>query len=157
MIEDERRYRWDRRFLQLAGLVASWSKDPSTKTGAVIVRPDRTVVSVGYNGFPRKMPDTDEHYADREEKYSRIIHCEINALITAREPVVGYTLYTWPFLSCDRCFVQMSQAGLTRFVAPRATHDQLARWGAAFVRVREYARAMNIEVSEVEPFDGHPL
>jgi deoxycytidylate deaminase len=34
-----------------------WSKDPSTKVGAVIVRPDLTVASIGYNGFPRGMSD----------------------------------------------------------------------------------------------------
>jgi dCMP deaminase len=139
---------WDRRFLELAGLVASWSKDPSTKTGAVITRPDRTVVSLGYNGFPRKMPDVPAYLQEREEKYSRIIHCEINALLTAREPVAGYTLYTWPFLSCDRCFVQLAQAGITRFVAPQATTEQLARWGPSFAKVRQYAEEMDIELKE---------
>ena len=52
--------KWDRRFLALAEHVADWSKDPSTKTGAVIVRPDRTIASMGYNGFPRGMADTDD-------------------------------------------------------------------------------------------------
>jgi dCMP deaminase len=130
--------KWDLRFLKLAELVASWSKDPSTKTGAVIVRPDRSVASLGFNGFPQSMPDTPEHYANRDEKYSRIVHCEVNAQIFAREPLQGYTLYTWPFLSCDRCAVQMLQAGIKKFVAPTATEDQLTRWGAAFEKVRRY-------------------
>lgn len=34
--------KWDQRFLELAKVVSTWSKDPSTKTGAVIVRPDKT-------------------------------------------------------------------------------------------------------------------
>lgn len=29
---------WDNRFFAMADLVASWSKDPSTRVGAVIVR-----------------------------------------------------------------------------------------------------------------------
>ena len=70
-------------FLELAKLASTRSKDPSTKTGAVIVRPNKTVVSVGFNGFPQGMPDDEELYKDRDEKYSRIVHCEVNALIFA--------------------------------------------------------------------------
>ena len=64
--------KWDSRFLELAKLVSTWSKDPSTKTGAVIVRPDRSVASIGFNGFPVKMSDHQELYDNREEKYSRL-------------------------------------------------------------------------------------
>lgn len=130
--------KWDLRFLDLAKLVASWSKDPSTQTGAVIVAPDRRIVSVGFNGFPKGMPDGEELYANREEKYSRIVHCEVNALIFAGQLPAGCTLYTWPFLSCDRCCVQMIQAGIIRFVAPQATAEQLTRWGPAFERTKRY-------------------
>jgi deoxycytidylate deaminase len=48
-----RRLKWDLRFLELAKLVASWSKDPSTQTGAVFVGRDNGIISVGYNGFPQ--------------------------------------------------------------------------------------------------------
>ena len=140
--------KWDFRFLQMAKLISSWSKDPSTQTGAVIVRPNRTVAGVGFNGFPQAMPDTEDNYANRDEKYSRIVHCEINALLFSSGGVVGSTLYTWPFLSCDRCCVQMAQAGIVRFVAPSPTQDQDDRWGAAFERVRKYCKEMNIEVLE---------
>jgi dCMP deaminase len=134
----------------MAKLISTWSYDPSTQTGAVIMRPNKSVASVGYNGFPQKMNDTPDLYASREEKYSRIIHCEMNALLFANERVVGYTLYTYPFISCDRCFVHMCQAGITRFVAPQATPDQLTRWGEAFNRVRNYADEMNVELIEID-------
>ena len=42
--------KWNNRFMELAFLVASWSKDPSTKTGAVIVGPDKEIRATGYNG-----------------------------------------------------------------------------------------------------------
>jgi dCMP deaminase len=129
--------KWEHRFLDLARLISSWSKDPSTQVGAVIVRPDRTIVSCGYNGFPRLMPDG---FTTREDKLSRTIHGEINALLTAREPVHGCTLYTWPFLSCDRCFVQLVQAGITTFIAPV---NKDPRWEEAFARVRKYAAEIN--------------
>lgn len=140
--------KWDRRYLEMAKLVSTWSKDPSTQTGAVIVRPDKSVASVGFNGFPMKMPDHDAHYNNREEKYSRIVHCEMNAALFAREPLQGYTLYTYPFMSCDRCFVHMVQLGITRFVYPKATEDQLTRWGDAFNRVLKYAEECGVEMIE---------
>lgn len=141
--------KWDLRYLNMARLVSTWSKDPSTQTGAVIVREDKSIASVGFNGFPRSMPDTPELYNNREEKYSRIVHCEMNALLFLSENVKNYTLYTWPFMSCDRCFVHMVQAGITRFVAPEATPELLTRWGDAFDRVRMYARETNVELIEV--------
>ena len=69
--------KWNSRFLTLAALVASWSKDPSTKTGAVIVRGDKTVASVGYNGFVQGADDDPAIYADRQRKYDLIIHCTV--------------------------------------------------------------------------------
>lgn len=142
--------KWDKRFLDQAKLIASWSKDPSTQTGAVIVRPDHSIVSSGYNGFPKSMPDSLALYANRDEKYSRIVHCEMNAALFARQDLHGCTLYTYPFISCDRCFVHMLQVGIVRFVAPKATEEQLTRWGAAFERVRGYAKEAGVELIEVD-------
>jgi dCMP deaminase len=137
--------KWDLRFLQVAKLVSTWSKDPSTQCGAAITDEHRNLVSVGYNGFPRSMPDKEEYYLNREEKYSRIVHCEVNALNSARRDVHGCTLYTWPCLSCDRCFVQMVQAGMLRYVAPEVTEDMNSRWGPALAKVRKYRDEMNEE------------
>lgn len=125
-------------FLDIAATVASRSKDPSTKTGAVIVDPKGRIVSVGYNGFPRHMPDLHTHYNNREEKYSRIIHCEMNALIFAQRDLEGCTLYTWPFLSCDRCAVHMIQAGIALIVAPKCPPEAAERWEPIFEKTRKY-------------------
>jgi dCMP deaminase len=140
--------KWDLRFLEVARLVSTWSKDPSTQTGSVIVR-DRKILSVGYNGFPKTMNDSAELYANREEKYSRIVHCEINALIQAEVSVKGATLYTWPFCSCDRCAVQMIQAGITRFVFPETAPDKVERWGKAFDRSKTYFKECGVAFTEV--------
>lgn len=102
---------WNDRFIAVADLVASWSKDESTKVGAVIVRPDRTICSTGYNGFARSVSDAAELYADREVKLSRIIHAELNAILTAPEPVTGYRMYiTRP--PCAHCAAAIIQAGI---------------------------------------------
>lgn len=109
--------KWDKRFLGMAELVASWSKDPSTKTGAVIVDLDNRVISVGYNGFPKGVKD-DERLHDRDLKYQLIVHCERNALLFAGRNLKGCTLYTWPFMSCSVCAAMVIQSGIKRCVAP---------------------------------------
>lgn len=142
--------KWDMRFLGLAEYVSQWSKDPSTKTGAVIVRPNKSIASVGYNGFPRGMRDDSVLYENREVKYSRIVHCEMNALLACQEPVTGYTLYTWPFGSCDRCFVHMIQAGITRFVYPKLPYSLEGRWGDSLEKVKQYADEAGVILDEVD-------
>jgi dCMP deaminase len=100
---------WHDRFFALADLVGSWSKDPSTKVGAVIVRPDRTIVSVGYNGFPRGVKDV---YSTREEKLLLTVHAEANAITTAREPLEGCILYVTPLHPCANCSGLIIQSGI---------------------------------------------
>jgi dCMP deaminase len=141
--------KWDIRFLEMAKLVSTWSKDPSTQTGAVIVRPDKTILSVGFNGFPKNMKDTPDLYANREVKYSRIVHCEMNALIHSPSSVVGATLYTYPFASCDRCAVHMLQAGIIRFVYPVLPEDKKERWGEALARTVAYFQEAGVQYTEI--------
>lgn len=120
---------WDEHFLKMAELVAQKSKDPSTKTGAVIVAADRTVMSTGYNGFARGVNDDPERYANRELKYKIVCHCELNAIILAKRDLNGCTLYTHPFMSCSNCAKYVIQAGIKRCVAPPLPEHLKERWG----------------------------
>ena len=104
--------KWDKRFLELAKHIAQWSKDPSTKVGAVIVDDQRRIISTGYNGFARGVLDIDERLSNRDQKLDMIVHGEINAIVFAREPLCGTTLYTWPFMPCSRCAAIVIQAGI---------------------------------------------
>lgn len=106
-------------FLRLAKFWGNLkSKDPSTKVGAVLVRPDYSVVSLCYNGFPRQMEDLPEDYANREVKLSKIIHAEMNALLMSRDQdLKGCTLYTYPLPCCDRCAPHIIQSGIKRVVS----------------------------------------
>ena len=74
---------WDNRFLSMAKLIATWSRDRSTKVGAVIVGPNREVRSVGYNGFPRGVNDAIESRYERPGKYDWTEHAERNAIYNA--------------------------------------------------------------------------
>ena len=109
---------WDVRFLKLAQHIASWSKDPSTKVGCVIVGPDREIVSTGYNGFPRGVSDDSSRYDDRNTKLHLICHAEENAVSHAARIGVSLrntTAYvTWP--PCPRCARSLVQAGVTKVV-----------------------------------------
>jgi dCMP deaminase len=132
----EREARWDVRFLDLAEHVSSWSKDPSTRVGAVIVDRENRVVSMGYNGFPRGVDDSPARYADRDAKYRLTVHAELNALLFANRDLEGCTLYTWPFQPCSRCAGPVAQKGIRRCVAPPTPRSLEERWGAdlAFAR-----------------------
>jgi dCMP deaminase len=110
--------KWDRRFIDLARHISSWSKDPSTQTGAVIVDSQRRVVSVGYNGLPMGVQDLEERLNVREVKYKMIVHCERNALLFANRSLDNCVLYTWPFMSCSVCAGMVIQSGISRCVAP---------------------------------------
>ena len=137
--------KWDLRFLDLAKLVSNWSKDPSTKVGAVIVDGDNRVVSIGYNGFPIGIDDDDERLNNRELKYKMIIHAECNALMFANTNLVGYTMYTYPFMPCPKCASMIIQSGITRVVS---YENKISRWENDFEISRELFHQSKIECLE---------
>jgi dCMP deaminase len=108
--------KWEHRFIELARFVADWSKDPSTKVGAVIVRPDRTVASLGYNGFPRGVLDHSARYDDRPTKYKLVVHAELNSILNSRASLEGCALYVTPLPPCSQCAAAIIQRGITRVV-----------------------------------------
>ena len=118
--------KWDRRFMALAEHVAGWSKDPSTKCGAVVVPRSRTPIIFGYNGLPPGVDD-DGRLHDREWKLAVTLHAEDNAVANAGHAVSsGATLYVWPLPPCSRCAARIIRAAISRVVAPpaRALHNQ---------------------------------
>ena len=44
--------KWDYRFIKLAKEIASWSKDPSTKVGAIAVN-DKRIIATGITDFQK--------------------------------------------------------------------------------------------------------
>lgn len=134
---------WDIRFLELAALVGSWSKDPSTKVGAVIVRPDRTIASLGYNGFPRGVDDT---YQDREHKLLRTVHAEMNAILSAREPLDGCTLYVTPLCPCANCAGAIIQANI-EYVVARMPKVERPEWKASLDAAKDMFRQAEVGVN----------
>jgi len=130
----DRQEKWDRRFLELAKHISTWSKDPSTKVGAVLVQQDNLVVGLGYNGFPRNVADTEERYNNRELKYEMVVHAEVNCLLMAGKEARGATLYVYPSFSlppiCANCCKAALQAGIKEIVgySPDESDPRVQRW-----------------------------
>lgn len=108
--------KWSERFMALAEHVATWSKDPSTQVGCVIVDKQNRVVSIGFNGFPRGVKDDVARYADRDTKLLFVAHAERNALDNAPLSVDGCTLYT-PLFPCNECAKSIIQKGISKVVS----------------------------------------
>jgi len=152
----ERSLKWHRRFLDVARLVATWSKDPSTKTGCVVVDQIGNIVSTGYNGFARGVQDTEERYNDRPTKYLFVVHCDTNAIYSAARRGVslhGCTMYlTGP--PCNECMKGIVQAGITRVVWPEDNPFEKdpatqARWKDSIEVTNAMAREAGVEFVRV--------
>ena len=108
--------KWTQRFLDLAAHVAGWSKDPSTRVGAVAVDPDsRAVLSTGYNGLPRGVEDHCSRM-QRPGKYLWTAHAEENLVAhAARHTLRGATVYV-THLCCANCTRMLINAGVAKIV-----------------------------------------
>lgn len=130
--------RWDRKYLNLAKYIAeNWSKDPSTKVGAILVNYDHQREFIGYNGFPFGVEDTDERYNDRETKYKLVVHAEVNAILKAGLLAKGSSLYVYPSFMmpplCNDCCKLAIQSGIKEVVGYKAdpADPRVQRWAAS--------------------------
>lgn len=137
---------WDEKYLGLAKYISTWSKDPSTKVGAVIVSPENYIVSLGYNGFPKGFPDEDKYLNDRELKYKLTVHAEANAMASSRN-AKGCTIYVFPFLPCTRCASEIVQYGISRVVSPKSENE---RWVEEWKLTRQIFSECKVLWDEVD-------
>jgi len=109
---------WDEYFLNIAKVVASRSNCMKRKVAAVIVK-DKRIISTGYNGTPRGVPNCDEGGCPRCNSFSdsgaRLDEClcshgEENAIVQAAYhgiSIKGATLYCTlsPCLICTKMII----------------------------------------------------
>ena len=110
---------WDKRYMCLAHMIADWSKDPSTKVGAIIVGNKGQILSQGYNGFPRGIKDTTEKLINREIKYMHTVHAEMNAIYNASYSGVcldNAILYVYGLPVCSECAKGIIQVGIKKVI-----------------------------------------
>jgi dCMP deaminase len=142
--------KWDKRFLDLARTVGLWSKGPRKHVGAVIVRPDRSVASMGYNGPPRGFDDDAFLRMSRGEQHKVVVHAEVNAIrqMTDSERLTknikeGYTLYVSPLYPCKDCALSLSRYKIPRVVA--YCGQSSADWLESAKAAEEVFKCNNIE------------
>lgn len=109
--------KWHKRFLELAEHISTWSKDPSSKIGAVIVDKNRRIVSTGYNGFAIGVEDKKERLENREIKYKIVLHAEENAIQFSKQDLTGCSLYVSGLPPCAHCASLIIQSGIKNIYA----------------------------------------
>lgn len=140
--------KWNIRFLNLAKTVSGYSKDPSTKVGAVIVDDDDNVRTIGYNGFPRGVQDTEERLNDRSIKYPLTVHAELNAICTCARvgtPTKGASMVCTHF-PCADCAGAIVQSGFKEVVVIAPSEDFDSRWNEANSHARTIFTEGNVDV-----------
>lgn len=109
---------WTEFWFSACEFFARKSKDTSTKIGVVIVGEGQTLLSQGWNGFPRGVNDKVSCRHDRPEKYKWTEHAERNAIYNAAREGIrlkGSTIYA-PLFACPDCSRAIVQAGIKRIV-----------------------------------------
>ena len=143
--------KWHKRYLKLAQEVASWSKDPSTKIGAVAIGEKGQVLAQGDNGFPRDVNDTPERYSNRELKYKYVVHAEQNLIYNATYNGVsldGAVLYVVGLPICSECAKAIIQVGIRQVVMP--DQEVPEHWSESWNFTQSLFRESGVEWMMVE-------
>lgn len=123
--------KWHHRYLALAGHISEWSRDPSSKIGAIAVGSDKQILATGYNGFPRGIEDTSERLDNREIKYSMTIHAEMNCIYNASLTGIslkGSSIYIHGLPVCSSCSLGIIQAGISCVVIRENDINKSEKW-----------------------------
>lgn len=134
-----RRLKWHSRYLELAQQIASWSKDPSSKIGAIAVGSKGQVLAQGYNGFPRGIEDNESRFENKELKYKYVVHAEMNLIYNASYNGVsldGSTVYVTGLPVCSECAKGLIQVGVQQVIMP-TQEDTPDKWVESFKLSKE--------------------
>lgn len=138
-MEKEQQKKWDKRFMQLAELVSTWSScfQANRQVGAVIVK-NKRIMTTGYNGASsgiKSCKDKGECMRRRlniesgtRQELCYATHAEQNAIIQAARMGInidGGTLYC-THQPCVICAKMIINAGLTRVVFKNGYPDDFS-------------------------------
>lgn len=140
---------WENRWMDLAKLVATWSKDRSRQVGCVIVDDRQAVVALGWNGFPRGVDDLVDMRHVRPAKYMWTEHAERNAVYNAAaqgQQVRGCVMHVTLF-PCADCARAAVQAGIKKIICPKPQDD--SKWSEHFKVAEEMLHEAQIQISFV--------
>lgn len=136
---------WIDYFWRLANEVATKSKD-DRKVGALLIADDLSILSTGFNGFPRNCSDHPTLYEDRETKLRRVVHAEANAIAQAARrgtATHGSTLVVnWH--PCSQCAALAINAGISRVICTPV--DRESKWLSSFTEASRMLNEADIEI-----------
>lgn len=147
--------KWHYRFMEVAELVKTWSKDTSTKVGAVVVGPDREIRSTGYNGVVRGVEDDIPERLERPTKYDFFEHAERNAVYNAcliGASLKGCVIYVTA-MPCPDCARAIIQSGIKMVVTRKVEIDEnspTGTWRDKLVYSEQMFREAGIECITLE-------
>jgi dCMP deaminase len=144
--------KWNKRFIDLADHIASWSNDPHRKVGAVIINDNNVVLSVGYNGFPRKCKDNIKERYEKPLKFNWMIHSEQNAILNAAYNGIKTkdTIMYINWFPCAICAGQIINAGIKKIVCSEAPDFNHKKYGEEFKISIEKLQEANVEIVILE-------
>ncbi|WP_338084603.1 dCMP deaminase family protein [Caldicoprobacter algeriensis] len=131
--------KWDKRFMELAELIANWSScyQPNRKIGAVIVK-NKRILTTGYNGAPSGYTSCVERGeclrrkanipSGTHQEYCYAVHAEQNAIAQAAKmgiSIDGATMYC-THQPCVICAKLIINSGIKRVVYKYPYPDELA-------------------------------
>ena len=146
--------KWAGRMIKLAKEVSSWSKDTSTKVGAVITTKKGAPVSWGFNGMPMGINDDVAERNERPLKYKWMCHAERNAMDLAPSGVSleGCIMFV-TFSPCSNCAQSIIQRQLSTIVVDaNHTADKMPeRWQEDMKVATEMLKEAGVEVLSAYP------
>lgn len=140
--------KWAGRLLKMAKDIAFWSKDESTKVGAVITTYKGGPVSWGFNGMPMGINDDVPKRHERPYKYKWMAHAERNAMDLASKADLSDCVMFVTFSPCSDCAQSIIQRGIkTIVVDEKYTADKMPeRWQEDMVVAVEMLEEAGVKV-----------
>tara|TARA_Y100000593_G_C4110662_1_gene237773 strand:- start:137 stop:553 length:417 start_codon:yes stop_codon:yes gene_type:complete len=106
-----KRMSWEKYALELAKVASQRSEDPHLKVGCCILRHDKSVAALGYNGAP---PNIEIKWDNRDERRQRVVHAEVNALRYVKPHECSLLACT--HLPCNDCLKSVAAYGIGNIV-----------------------------------------
>lgn len=130
--------KWNKRFMELAEYIASWSSCVRRQVGAVIVK-DKRIMTTGYNGAPAGVKTCVEKKECMRNRLNiasgthaelcYAAHAEQNAIIQAAKEglsLIGCTLYC-THQPCVVCAKMIINSGIKEVIYKEGYPDEFAR------------------------------
>ena len=137
------------RLVEVALAVASMSKNPKRKVGAIIMTREGQVVATGFNDLSSGIPHNATTYGPNCKKYF-LAHAEENAIAQAAK--MGHSTNNCVMLvtglqPCHTCARLIAQAGITTVYYPKADAAD-PKWDTSFMFARTIFEAKGVHYEE---------